>query len=175
MVYSNNALFALEYKPLKTPFIQMKPKDEGQIFEVHVPTLDDNQHDHFTPYEFCQVILDECNGEVQSNPINGMDEEEVLGKVLNTVFVCSLPYVEHAGWDSLPNYAEIEVWSLENWHKKVGDWLMTKYTIQDYHTIAKQLHNWRRPCNVLILDNQNYMMKINLAIAFMTAGGSSQS
>ena len=169
MVYSNNALFALEYKPLTAPFIRMKPKVDGQVFEVHVPKLEDSQHDLFTLCEFCQVILDECTREVQSNPIDGVHDEEVLGKVLNAVFVRALPRVERAIWDTLPNYANIEEWSLENWHERVRDWLMTKYTIQDYHAVAQQLRNWRKPRNVSIFDNQNYMMKINLAIAFMTA------
>ena len=68
-------------------------------------------------YARSKRVLDEVKREVE-----GADQdEEMVGRVLHKAWTRTLPSIELALWDTLPNYEDMHELSVENWKNKVHD------------------------------------------------------
>lgn len=176
MLLSNEALYSFEYTELQSESKKFKVKIGNITYEVTVPALIKDSYALSQYVETAKIILDDCTREVQNNPPPTRNNQpRVTGELVQAVWVRALHVSERPFWDNISDIQDLDPWSVDNWKAKVREWLLTKFTIQDYEAVAQQLRNWRKPRKVKVVQNMNYMLTINKDIAFFTEAFSQAS
>jgi hypothetical protein len=155
------------YEPIEGESMKHKITIDDETFTVYNQKLDINQMSLHKCLQHVVNVKDNVMREVKGYPA------DVQGEVLNKAFVYTLPLMERALWDNFPTYMdpegnELDELSLECWERKVRDWILTKSGEEDAEAVLQQLRNWRKPRNVTIIENQNYMRMVNSFIPLMS-------
>ena len=164
-------VFPYTYNPLKFSKKTIKQTIDGHTF-YH--TQIDPEPGELYELSKCIYLIQEIVEQCEKTALQVLGEineenQATFAKLHFNSMVYSLTSLERQTWNSLPDNMEMERFSIENFHDKAYNWILTKCGRDSAASVLQQLCTWKKPRDVTVRHNYYYMNKVNNTIPFMSS------